>query len=655
MLGRPRQRRAILLVLAGLLAGLLPARPAAAATLPAGFTDEFVAAVPKPTALTFTPDGRMLVTTQPGALRIYQDGSLLREVTGFTLNTICSNSERGLLGVAADPYFTPSVNNFIYLYYTASVAGTCRNRVSRFTLSPSPGNAIGGETVLIDDIPNPGGNHNGGDVHFGKDGLLYVSVGDGGSTPDTARDPNALTGKILRVARDGSIPIDNPFASGVGGRREVFALGLRNPFRIAFDPNAAGTRFFINDVGQSAWEEIDEGQSGADYGWNECEGSCDSPQPGVTEPIYEYPHTSGCRSITGGAFVPSGVWPAAYTGAYLFSDFVCGKIFVRSSNGAVSEFATGLGADSAVHLAFGPANGTRALYYTTYAGGGQVRRIDGPVPAPQPRDCSVYTCWASLGGLLTDSPAAASHQGRLYAFARGSDGALYAKASADGATYGDWTGLGGFLTAAPAAASHDGRLYVFARGTDDALYYRSSGDGLNFSRWVNLGGRLTAAPAAASVNGTLYVFARGTDYALYVKRATDGANFGDWVNLGGFLNDAPAAAGFGGQMHVFARGSDDALYVKRLQGGTVVADWASLGGALTAAPAAASAAGQLAVFARGSDGALYERRSSDGARYGGWSSLGGAPIGAPAATGFGGRFQVFARGSGDALYERHTR
>lgn len=151
--------------------------------------------------------------------------------------------------------------------------------------------------MLIDSIPSPRGIHNPGDVGFGKDGYLYISVGDGacdyagdsgcGLQNDAARDPSALVGKILRIARDGSIPSSNPYQGidsarcNLRGRalpgqkcRETFASGLRNPFRIAFDVNASDTRFYINDVGAHQWEEIDLGAPGADYGWNVREGHC---------------------------------------------------------------------------------------------------------------------------------------------------------------------------------------------------------------------------------------------------------------------------------------------------------------------------------------------------------------------------------------------
>jgi glucose/arabinose dehydrogenase len=408
--------RRLMLVLAVVAAGagvvVVPAAPAGAA-VPSGFADGLVASVASPTALAFTPDGRMLVTTQPGRLRVVQGDALVAAPALDISGRTCSTSERGLLGVAVDPLF--ATNRFIYLYYTHNDAGTCLNRVSRWVLSDA--NTASGEVVLLDRIHSPAGNHNAGDLNFGNDGYLYVSVGDGGcdyaspsscgASNDAARDRHVLLGKILRITREpGVLPPDNPFlGAGTGACaatgsttpgnwcREIYATGLRNPFRFAFDPNTAGTRFYINDVGQAAWEEIDLGAAGADYGWNSREGhcatgsttNCGPPPAGLTNPVFDYGRGDGCRSITGGAFSPAGVWPAPYDQRYFFSDFACGRIFLLSPDGAGgftrADFATGLGASSAVHLRFGPWAGTQALYYTTYAGGGQVRRIT-HTPAP---------------------------------------------------------------------------------------------------------------------------------------------------------------------------------------------------------------------------------------------------------------------------------
>ncbi|HET8630867.1 MAG TPA: S8 family serine peptidase [Thermomicrobiales bacterium] len=285
------------------------------------------------------------------------------------------------------------------------------------------------------------------------------------------------------------------------------------------------------------------------------------------------------------------------------------------------------------------------------------RAVQGGVPTPP--GGTTWSPWTNRGGVLTDSPAAASLNGRVFAFVRGSDNALYVKSSADGATWTDWSSLGGILTDAPAAASFDNALYVFAKGSDNALYMMHSADGQTWSGWTRLGGILTAPPAAASANGTLYVFAKGSDSALYMMSSTDGATFSAWRNLGGILTAAPAAAGFDGQIWVFAKGSDNALYDNHSADGVTFSGWHSDGGVLTAAPAAASytpigGAETLYLFARGTDGALYERHTTDGATYTDWASLGGQLVGPPAAAGAGSRLYVVVRWIDNALWERHT-
>ena len=403
-----------------LLAGL--PKEAHAATTPAGFIDERVVGVGAPTALAFTPDGQMLVATQQGKINVYKDGALIKEgALNLPATKLCSNSERGLLGLAVDPDF--ATNRQIYAYYTFNKSGQCPtsqptnasnpvNRVSRFVLPDTNVVDLASEKVLVDNMPSPAGNHNGGDLHFGSGGddNLYVSVGDGGcdyannsgcaGANDASRDPNLLLGKILRITRDGAIPADNPYAatgdrcalSGktTAGRQcqETYASGLRNPFRFAVDPDATSTRFFVNDVGQGKWEEIDEGRAGADYGWNLREGFCayntttgcrtvpGATVNGQTDPVHAYGRDIGA-SITGGAFVPNGVWPGSYDSSYLFGDFVSGKIFRLSPNDtggyARTDFVTGVG--SAVAMTFGPYNGTQALYYTSYTNGGEIHRL----------------------------------------------------------------------------------------------------------------------------------------------------------------------------------------------------------------------------------------------------------------------------------------
>jgi uncharacterized protein (TIGR03437 family) len=361
----------------------LSALPAFAQTLPPGFVDRLVGAVPQPTAIAFFEDGRALVTSQGGTVRLLRDGAILPAPV-LTLTAICTNSERGLLGVAIDPD-----QERVYLFYTYRGPGRdCTNRTST-----TPVNRVSSflyrngaidpatELVLIDDIPSFNSNHNGGDVQIGKDGWLYVSVGDNGCDPanpslcngqnPASRNPQGTLGKILRVPR-------------TGGPYQIYAMGLRNPFRIAMDPNSSNTRFFINDVGQERWEEIDEAIQGGDYGWNVREGPCPngaanncSPDSRYIEPLWAYTHESGCSSISAGAFVPNGYWNPEYDGVYLFGDFVCGRFFQTGARGAFTEFARGFGSFSLIHATFYRGD----LYYTTYANGGQVRRIVANVAA----------------------------------------------------------------------------------------------------------------------------------------------------------------------------------------------------------------------------------------------------------------------------------
>jgi len=412
----------ILLATAAVFTGV---RAATAQTVPTGFTNSLVATIGSPTDIAFLPDGRMLITTQSvsgtqGVLRVYCPSNTLPGCSGvpasgglltppaITLSPICTSSEQGVLGVAVDPGFAS--NSSVFVFYTANTMAGCRNRVSRFVYNGAV-NTAGSELILIDNMPSPNGNHNAGDLEFGKDGYLYVTIGEGGNN-SVARQENVLAGKVLRITRDGGIPATNPFASPLApsngdrcnvtgsttaGRRcqETFAWGFRNPFRFAFDPNAAGTRFFVNDVGQNSYEEIDEIVAGADYGWNcregrHATGSCTS-LPSMVDPIFEYGRAANsgvpigsCAAITGGAFVPNGLWPAAYNNQYLFADYTCGGVFQMSGSSPFPAAATTFGSSfgGVTNLRFGPYLSTQALYYTTYAGGGQVRRITSTSPQP---------------------------------------------------------------------------------------------------------------------------------------------------------------------------------------------------------------------------------------------------------------------------------
>ncbi len=420
------RRTVFLAVLTGVLVSLLPAVPdqtASAAltpptgsgdmvTAPAGFSDTVVHKVTTPTALAWTPDGRMLIAQDGGQLRVVRDGQLLTTPALNFGSRICTQGERGLLGVAVDPRF--ATNHFVYLYWTHNAHGFCgeggpdtpENRVTRHVLGDNDRISLSSEKVLVDHIPSQRFIHNAGDLHFGADELLYVSVGDGGCVLGDPTRCGALNtnsrrldipnGKILRVTRSGGVPASNPYVGATGARRctlptgpqpgngpctETFASGFRNPFRFAQVPGTS--QFYVNDVGQAHWEEIDRLVKGADYGWNVREGHCATgsytncgPTP-FENPIHDYSHAAtGCGSITGGAFVPEGLWPAPYSGSYLFADYVCGKIFrlAPTTGGGYTQKPFLTDVNVPVHLAFGPYRETRALYYLDY-GGGAVHRV----------------------------------------------------------------------------------------------------------------------------------------------------------------------------------------------------------------------------------------------------------------------------------------
>jgi glucose/arabinose dehydrogenase len=357
-----RRLRQLVCLLVGFLALSAAAR---AATLPAGFREALVAGgLSNPTAMQFAPDGRLFVAEQGGRLRVIKDGRLL--ASPFLTVTVNSAGERGLLGIAFDPNF--ATNRFVYVYYTAP-SPAIHNRISRFTANGDV--ALAGSEVVIFELDNLSGatNHNGGALAFGADGKLYAAVGEN-ATPSNAQSMNNLLGKILRINKDGTIPADNPFYGSTAGRnRAIWALGLRNPFTFAFNP--VGTELFINDVGQNAWEEINDGIAGANYGWPETEGA--TPDPRFASPVYTYSHATGGCAITGGVFYAplTTQFPADYVRDYFFADY-CGG-WIRKLDPAarsVVTFATGISAPVDLKV-----SDDGSLYYLA-RGAGAVYRVD---------------------------------------------------------------------------------------------------------------------------------------------------------------------------------------------------------------------------------------------------------------------------------------
>jgi glucose/arabinose dehydrogenase len=312
------------------------------ATLPSGFVESAIATgLSSPTSMGFAPDGRLFVCQQGGQLRVIKNGSLL--VAPFVTLTVDSAGERGLLGVAFDPAF--AANNFVYVYYTATTPST-HNRVSRFTANGDV--AVAGSEQIILDLNNLSSatNHNGGAIHFGPDGKLYIAVGENANTANSQTLSNLL-GKILRINPDGTMPADNPFFNtATGNNRAIWALGLRNPFTFGFQPGSG--RLLINDVGQSSWEEINDGIAGANYGWSVCEGLCSPANANFRDPLFEYGHgsssTTGCAIVGAAFYNPTTTqFPSDYTGKYFFADLCSGWIrrFDPATNTATG-FASGI-------------------------------------------------------------------------------------------------------------------------------------------------------------------------------------------------------------------------------------------------------------------------------------------------------------------------
>jgi glucose/arabinose dehydrogenase len=275
---------------------------------------------------------RLFIVEQTGAIRILEAGVLLPSPF-LTIQSLSCCGERGLLSVAFHPSYDQS--GLFYVDYTDTNGNT---RIERFTVSADPNLADASSATLVLAVDQPAGNHNGGLLQFGPDGYLYVGLGDGGGANDqfqNGQDSTTLLGSLLRIDVDGgtpyAIPPDNPFVNDPGARPEIWAYGLRNPWRYSFDRTTSD--LYIADVGQGQWEEIDvqpaAGAGGENYGWNIMEGthcflsaSCD--QTGLVLPVHEYDHSSRC-SVTGG-YVYRGAALPSLQGHYFYGDYCDGVV-----------------------------------------------------------------------------------------------------------------------------------------------------------------------------------------------------------------------------------------------------------------------------------------------------------------------------------------
>ena len=296
--------------------------------------------------------GRLFVVEQGGHIEIIQsDGTRAAapflDVSGRSGFT--TGDEMGLLGLAFHPNYAS--NGHFYVNYTRNNGTQIQTIIAEFTASAANANFADPSTeniLLTVDQPSP--IHKGGSLAFGKDGFLYIGLGDGGPEDDPSgngQNTNLLLGKMLRIDVDSAhspglnyaIPPGNPFANG-GGRAEIWLYGLRNPYRFSFE--SVSGDLLIGDVGQDKYEEVDRitpSQGGANLGWNTMEGShcfnppTGCPTAGLTMPIFEYDHTQGDKAIIGGRVYYGAKMPSL-DGGYVFGDFISGRMWVLTANGS---------------------------------------------------------------------------------------------------------------------------------------------------------------------------------------------------------------------------------------------------------------------------------------------------------------------------------
>jgi glucose/arabinose dehydrogenase len=323
---------------------------------------EVASGLSNPLYLTAPPgDDRLFVVEQGGRVRIVKGGVLLQQPFLDITARVSSGGERGLLSIAFHPQY--ATNGYLYASYTDLAGDT---RIERYSVSPANRDvADPASAQLVLSVAQPFANHNGGLVVFGPDGMFYVGLGDGGSGGDPQNNGQStatLLGKLLRLDVDAgtpyAIPPGNPFIGQAGARSEIWALGLRNPWRFAFD-RVAGL-LYVADVGQNQWEEISVvavNRPGVNYGWrilegSHCYGTATCNAQGLERPVVEYSHAEGC-SVTGGAPYRGGLIPGI-VGHYFYSDYCTG--FLRSfryQNGqAVDQRSWDVGALGSV-LSFG--------------------------------------------------------------------------------------------------------------------------------------------------------------------------------------------------------------------------------------------------------------------------------------------------------------
>ncbi len=342
-----------------------PCQESAATGFPRVALQEVVRGFDQPVHIAVAPGepGRLYIVEQGGTIRIVEAGRVRKEPFLDLTDRVESGGEKGLLAVAFHPRFQK--NREFFVNYTARDARGLHTRISRLRVLSAARADVSSESVLLR-IDQPYSNHNGGQLAFGPDGYLYIGMGDGGSANDPqrhAQNPSSLLGKLLRIdvnhstgGRGYAVPADNPFVGKQGYRPEIWALGLRNPWRFSFD--AGSGALWLADVGQDQVEEIDIIRKGGNYGWHVMEGDictpainrrCDSA--GFEAPVFSYRHPEGF-SVTGG-YVYRGREIPQLCGAYLYADYVTQRLWALRVRGGKVVAQTELIKKAAAISSFG--------------------------------------------------------------------------------------------------------------------------------------------------------------------------------------------------------------------------------------------------------------------------------------------------------------
>lgn len=557
-----------------------------------------------PIYLTHAGDGtkRTFIVERAGVVRVAQPGSSTSTVFLNMTSLTSTDGEGGLLSIAFHPQY--ETNRRFFAYYTTPAAAGGDIRISEFEADPANPNVALTTAKVIITIPHPtNSNHNGGTLAFGPDGYLYAGPGDGGSgndPPNNAQNINSLLGKMIRIdinvpptqVPPYNSPSTNPFFGATAGADEIYAVGLRNPFRWSFDRGGTN-QLWLADVGQNAWEEVDIITNGGNYGWRVFEGNvCTGLGPAPCTPanyvapvfVYSSENTTARCSITGG-YVYRGGLGALPNGSYIYGDYCTGEVLLWYQNQQVPLFditdfnLVSFGEDEDGEL------------YVIYAGTGIIRKI---VPAKASADFD--------GDFRTD----------LSVF-RPSDSTWYIRSVATNAIQIQPFGATGDI---PAAEDFDGDrrvdIGVFRPSNGNWYYIRSSDLTYNVRGW----GQNGDIPAAGDYDGDsradLVVF-RPSNGTWYTNRSSDGAFT---TQVWGVNGDTPVAGDYDGDGRydiAVWRSSDGRWYsVNSTNNAFQVTGWGEANDIPSPGDFDNDGRNDLVVF-RPSNGTWYQRRSSNGA------------------------------------------